>query len=425
MHLINIYQHRTLAEIALAIERSWLDPETVTRFSQWLHLEEPPNAIQYEADKEAVGLAWHRRFDDGHHEAMCRLPRCVTAASQQDIQDQGSSWPEAYGTECQFVFSRVQEHVHQKTKKGLIPLRACLSSRCRTKCKHGFPKRCFLRCTVICNGNYRRLGVRISGRRNALGCILGRRTMEYQSGTLRGFAVATGSNTHTAPNYRLPPNAATHDPDCKNAYCLAAMAQDVPAQRRPQLLRLCKVLYRASQEMSGYYLGYSFKGQPVGKKALKLVDKSFEYLVGSLGAVPEHARFRHTAIRTMVNFHHSTTSRPATEETLLSMFVDDHDVKNAEFLRLYVNVDFHGSCLLGALERAMALDKQTIAEETRHLPKIAKDIEDKAIMLQHFDQLYGCRPSNDEIYYLNAWEFIMWWRVAGTVTCFKIDRRGT
>ena len=32
-------------------------------------------------------------------------------------------------------------------------------------------------------------------------------------------------------------------------------------------------------------------------------------------------------------------------------------------------------------------------------------------MLKHFDQLYVCRPSADEIFYLNAWEFIMWWRV--------------
>ena len=93
-------------------------------------------------------------------------------------------------------------------------------------------------------------------------------------------------------------------------------------QERPTLLRLCKLLNRASREMSGYYLGYTFKGQPVGKKALQLVDKSFEYLVRSTNELQEHTRFRRTAIRTMVAFHHSTTSRPATEETLLSMYVE-------------------------------------------------------------------------------------------------------
>ena len=76
----------------------------------------------------------------------------------------------------------------------------------------------------------------------------------------------------------------------------------------------------------------------------------------------------------MVNFHHSTTSRPATEETLLSMYVDDQDVTNAEFLRLYVSKDFYGSCLLRALERAMAFEEKPVVEETMRLPKVAKNL---------------------------------------------------
>ena len=104
------------------------------------------------------------------------------------------------------------------------------------------------------------------------------------------------------------------------------MADDVTPERRPQLMRMCKVLHRATREASGYFLGYSFKGQPVGKNALTVASKSFDYLMGSLDKMPEERRFRQTAIRTMVNFHHSTTSRPATEEALLSMFVDDEDV---------------------------------------------------------------------------------------------------
>ena len=90
------------------------------------------------------------------------------------------------------------------------------------------------------------------------------------------FAVGTGSNTHTAPNYRLPPCPATHDPTCGNKDCQESMATKVPARERALLLRLCKSTQRASREMSGYFLGYSFKGQPVGKKALQLVDKSFD-----------------------------------------------------------------------------------------------------------------------------------------------------
>ena len=108
------------------------------------------------------------------------------------------------------------------------------------------------------------------------------------------------------------------------------------------MLRLCKISQRASREMAGYFLGYIFKGQPVGKQSLALVDKSLEYLQNVLSDIPEHKRFRPTAARTMVDFHHSTTTRPSTEEALLSMYVDEHDVTSAEFIGLYIKVDFHG-----------------------------------------------------------------------------------
>ena len=57
---------------------------------------------------------------------------------------------------------------------------------------------------------------------------------------MKGFAVATGSNTHTAPNYRLPVNAKTHDPLCYNEHCLAAIAKEARAVGRSDIYRLCK-----------------------------------------------------------------------------------------------------------------------------------------------------------------------------------------
>ena len=234
---------------------------------------------------------------------------------------------------------------------------------------------------------------------------------------MRGFAVCVGSNTHTAPNYRLPPSATTHDPECSNKYCREVMAREQTTTRRECLLHLSKAISRASREMSGYYMGYTFKGQPVGKKALKLVDKSFEYLGRSLNAVESHKRFRHTAIRTMITYHHSTTSRPTTEEALLSMYVNDNDVTNAEFNRLYVNKEFDGSCLLRALESAQTCNPRAKREEQQKtLPKIKKYVEEQSIMLLNVDALYGWRPKDDAIFYLNAWEFLMWWQVMRKAT---------
>ena len=53
----------------------------------------------------------------------------------------------------------------------------------------------------------------------------------------------------------------------------------------------------------------------------------------------------------MVDFHHSTTSRPATEETLLSLYASDADASNAEFIRLYQSIEFPGRALVQAEEQ--------------------------------------------------------------------------
>ena len=116
-------------------------------------------------------------------------------------------------------------HQHVRTKKGLVPLKGCPNSRSKAKCKHGFPKRVNVKCRVICEGNYRKFGLRISGRRNSFGCILGKRSKQYQSGTVRAFALAFGSNTHAQPNYRLPPHESTHDAEC-TADCLTRMQEE-------------------------------------------------------------------------------------------------------------------------------------------------------------------------------------------------------
>ena len=139
----------------------------------------------------------------------------------------GENWLKQYNRDAQFAYSRVQEHYHQRTKGGkLMPLRSCTSKRSPGKCKHKFPKKLMMKWHVVCNGNYKKLKVRISGRRNCLGSIIGTRSAEdmlFISGTLKAFAVSVNSNTHTGPDYRLPPCAATHDESCNNPACQEAL----------------------------------------------------------------------------------------------------------------------------------------------------------------------------------------------------------
>ena len=212
-------------------------------------------------------------------------------------------WLSQYNRDAQFAFSRVQEHYHQKTKLGkLMPLRSCASKRAPGKCKHKFPKKRRLRWLVVCTGNYKKLHVRISGRRNCLGATIGERSakdMRYISGTSKAFAVAVNSNTHTGPDYRLPPCAATHDASCNDPACQDALNAASGQEQRKALIRLCKAAQRAARQKAGYFFGYTVKGQPVGKRARQLISKSFDYLTRSLEAQPQPGRFQRTATRTM------------------------------------------------------------------------------------------------------------------------------
>ena len=72
---------------------------------------------------------------------------------------------------------------------------------------------------VICCGNAKKFGVRIRGKRNQLGMMLGKRVCRWQTGTAIAFAVFNRSNTHTAPNYRLPPLATLHDDEMCTKAC--------------------------------------------------------------------------------------------------------------------------------------------------------------------------------------------------------------
>jgi hypothetical protein len=114
--------------------------------------------------------------------------------TQKEAMIDGERYRAAYFADAQFVFSRVQHHFHKKTNKGYVPLpRACMSKGYKDKCKHDFPKQkqMALKARVICRGNARTFGVRVKGKRNALGLTLNRRTCEWQSGTCPAFAVSS------------------------------------------------------------------------------------------------------------------------------------------------------------------------------------------------------------------------------------------
>ena len=108
---------------------------------------------------------------------------------------------------------------------------------------------------VVCPGNSRRFGLKVSGRRNALGAVLVRRRCPWFSGTHPAKAAFIRSNTHVLPIYRIPLTAKTHDPDCK-AGCLD----------NPTLIKaMVACAQKAQRNTTGHFTGYIHKRQPVGK----------------------------------------------------------------------------------------------------------------------------------------------------------------
>ena len=155
---------------------------------------------------------------------------------------------------------------------------------------------------VICGGNSRKHDLRVAGRRNALGSILSRRRCEWFSGTAPAFAVIFRSNTHTAPNYRVPLLASTHDPSC-TAGCL----------EKHTLKNMIACAQRAQRNTTGYFTGYIQKRQPVGKFELRQAALNLQYLAKSIQHRSNPQQYHHVANRMLGDLEYRGHVRPATE----------------------------------------------------------------------------------------------------------------
>ena len=118
---------------------------------------------------------------------------------------------------------------------------------------------------MVCAGAARRFKLRLVGRRNAYGLWQGKRTDEWQSGTAACLAVHFRSNSHTMPNYRVPLTPNIHKAVCSCEACHKS-AEEMLAKL--DLKTVAKLAQRVQRESTGYYCGYTFKGQPIGRKYL-------------------------------------------------------------------------------------------------------------------------------------------------------------
>ena len=280
-----------------------------------------------------------------------------------------------------------------KTNLGL------LVQKNKHQCKAKFPKKLNLVPKVICPGNCRKLDLRVSGRRNALGQVVGKRTDEWLSGTLGCLSGLLRCNTHTGPNHRVPLLPSTHDPECKKD-CLS----------KKSLARMIACAQRAQRNTTGYYSGYITKRQPIGQFQLRQAARNLQHLASSINHRSATQQFHHVANRMLGDLEFRGHVRPATEEFNLAGNYDATDVTNAEFVRTYQTRTFHGAHLLHRLryeQTEQAKERSMVSKVLR--PFFNRKRPDSFTL--SFEDAYGYRGDHPHLYYLNPWEFCKWWRV--------------
>jgi hypothetical protein len=296
--LANMYQHRTLKEIGDLIESNHhgMTSESIlqriTSFTEHLQREDHFNNAEHQRNLETLEREFHANNEGparNHYLSVRSRPlyECADkpylwsassahgghcAALVDAVHREAEEFKRIFETDVQFVFSRVQHHWHPLNKKGQRePMPYCrpASKRC-TRCKRDFPKkvqkdafgkvrRDRYRARIVCRGVAAELDLKTTGRRNALGSILGRRQCEYFSSTSALLAEVSRSNSNVQCNYRVPITSVTHDKDCKAPSCTKLLSSR----------RLCLIAQRAMKQMTGYFGGYISKKQKIGQFEIK------------------------------------------------------------------------------------------------------------------------------------------------------------
>ena len=412
-HMVSVYQHKTLEEIKSLIEKDLLDPNTIIAYQTALHREDHYDHDKHTAAVPSLEQSWKENNKAAEHDALCQLPALVMEDNSGNLWEgttnlsdaiaDAAAYSHEYKQEAQYVMSRCNHHMHlPDPKTGIrVPLSGCRSKKAKHKCKGQFPfkKKLTLMPKIICRGNARQYGLRPSGRRNALGTILTRRRCMWLSGCAPAKAIIFRCNTHTAPNFRVPPTKKTHDPDCSHD-CL----------KRDMAKLLTAISQRAQRNTTGYYTGYMQKRQPIGAFELKQAALNLKFLEAKLRTKSNAYQYHNIANRMLGDLEFRGHVRPITEEFNLAANYHPQDVRNAEFHRTYATASFYGAGLLHRLRsEKQKLDVATtrnvrIAERRSHRRRSADTFH------VSFEEAYGYRGEAHAIYYLSPWEFTGLWK---------------
>ena len=139
-HVVSAYQYGTLQDIADQIGSGSLSVAALKQVQAWLHREDALHNEMADEFLPRVEQEWRERFAAREHhglfltpafleeDAFAEKPRTISTArcreTLQYIQKDCERYKDAYLRHAQFVFRRVQHHVHRKNKRAFESLHA-------------------------------------------------------------------------------------------------------------------------------------------------------------------------------------------------------------------------------------------------------------------------------------------------------------
>ena len=201
---------------------------------------------------------------------------------------------------------------------------------------------------VVCPCVAKKHKLKISGRKNMLGSISGRRRCPWFSGCNSLLAVLLRSNTNFMPNYRVPLSEKTVEPDC------TCLRKNTTENVQEHVKKLCQITQRALRQMTGYFAGYISKRQKMGKLELKAASSSLPFLLQKMKAASKAAhQLAMVTNRLLVTLEGKGMLRTATESFNLCGNSVKKDELRPEFIRTFRHVTFAGWAYLETLEQLL------------------------------------------------------------------------
>ena len=135
-HIACAYQFGTLADIVKALQSQSFTFQDIVNYQEWLHAEDVFDPKVREDLLPTLEKEWHDRFSTSAHHDLSQIPQYFVQdaachgkslnvcdarddSSMSTLTADGVGFKQKYFADVQTVFTRVQHHMHKRTKKYL------------------------------------------------------------------------------------------------------------------------------------------------------------------------------------------------------------------------------------------------------------------------------------------------------------------